>query len=167
MADPAETQEVHDLFRGAAEVGKLARTVALGAEVVAVAIALHGIFSENSSIAAWRPFVAFVLAVGSWGLREYASRASNFSEECRRSSIRAYAAGISIPGSRCSSFRLNAPWLAPWMARQLPSGALDDYYEPQHPPGDARLREIYAHSSFYTWQNLRRLAGVSSVWFAS
>jgi hypothetical protein len=162
-APDGDTQEVHDLFRGAAEVSKAARLVAFLFELVAVAIALEGIFSENSSIKAWRPLLAFGLTFASWLLREYASHASNFADQCRRAAMRAYATESVIARSRSSEFRSDAPLFAAKLAKLLPAKTLNDYYEPKFPPGEDRLRELYAHSAFYTWRILRVSASFYSL----
>lgn len=159
----SDTQEVHDLFRGAGEVGKWLRLAAFTGEIAAAAIALHAILTESSNIAPVRPLLAFGLAFGTWALREYATHIDRFAERCRRSSIRAYACGQSISPGRCSSLKSAAPIGAISLAKRLPAKTLENYYEPTMPVGEARLRELYAHSSFYTWRLLRTTAWIYGV----
>ena len=158
-----DTQEVHDLFRGAAEVSKCVSSLALVGELIAAAIALHGIFFQDTPISLWRPILAFGLAFLTWMLRQYATHVDGFSERCRRLSLRAFARGAVISPSRCSSLRSDAPFFAARIGRNLPANTLNDYYEPSTEVGEGRLRELYGHSSFYTWRLLRASAGLYAL----
>lgn len=159
----SDTQEVHDLFRGAGEVSKWLRVAALSGEIAAAGIALHAILLKGSDVAIARPLLAFGLALGTWALREYATHVDQFAERCRRISIRAYANGDSVSPGRCSTLRSAAPVGATALALRLPATALEDYYEPSMPVGEERLRELYAHSSFYTWRLLRATAWLYGI----
>lgn len=149
-----EAESVHQLFRGSAELSKTYRSVAFVCEFLAAAIALQGILTSVTLIA-WRPFIVLLLLVISVAARLVAERYASFAEQCRRLSIRAYAKGEDLPVRTSSLLRNDAPWSASRRARTLPASKLDDYYEPRFPVGEARLRELYAYSAFYTSRLLR------------
>lgn len=104
----------------------------------------------------WRPIVAFMFIGAAVGIREYGARIGRFAEECRRASVRAFACGRAIPPGRASSLRAIAPILAERIAARLPAADLGAYYNgPANDPGEERLREMYANSSFHTWRLMR------------
>lgn len=149
------TQEVHVLFRGSAELAKYLRLGALGCELVAALIAIDELFLGFFGVILWRPVLALTLVAVAVFLREYSKEAERFAELCRSTSVRAFAKGAEVPFGQCSALRSDAPPFAAKLARRLVSTSLDNYYQPTVPPGTDRLRELYAHSAFYTWRLLR------------
>ncbi len=153
-----DTQEVHNLFRGTAEVAKWIRQAALIFEIAAAAIAVQGV-AQAVGVSAWRPILAFMFVAASVGIREYATKIDRFGEECRLASAFAFACGKAIPPGRASSLRGLAPIFAARLAARLPAADLDAYYDgPSSDPGEGRLREMYANSSFHTWRLMRAAA---------
>jgi hypothetical protein len=157
------TQEAHDTFRGSAEISKWIRAAAPLAELCAAALALHAIYLIDSTLAAWRPITAFLLLVTAASARAYGAKVERFAEECRRVSARAFAIGSDIPIGQCSAFRSDAPMFARYLAQRLPASTLESYYEPTCGVGPDRLREVYAHSAFFTWRLLRTSAIVHGI----
>lgn len=157
-----DLEEMHQLFRAASEIGKRFRMTALGFEVLAMVVALHGLVDLGVANA-WRPLIAFAATVAGLVLRELASSRDRFAERCRQLSVRKFAMGGDVSAARASQLRLQGPSSATQAATKLPAANLNEYYEPTQPPGDARLRELYAHSSFYTWRLLRLSAILHSV----
>lgn len=153
-------EQVHALFRGSAEIGKKLRTFALLCELAAGVLAAYGVFAQGGSWAAWEPLVAFGLVAAALFVRAFAVHLERFAESCRWESIRAYAAGTDIEFARLSSLRSDALVWAERIASRLPASSMDDYYEPECPEGEARLREIYASSAFHTWHLLRNWAWI-------
>jgi len=150
--DPAmkEAQRVHAYFRGAGEVGKRCRIIASIAEVAAAVVVIRGFLT--GSLQTWLPLVSFGLLVISAIFRIAADRYKDYSDGCRRTSLRSFALGRDIEIRESSNIRSEAPPLALRYAASLPASSLVEYYEPSSPPGEARLREIYAYSAFYTSQ---------------
>jgi len=160
QSTPASSeQEIHDLFRGSAELSKHVRFLALVVECIAAGIALHAILADGSAIL-FRPLAVVLFAAIALALRGYAGNVDRFSEECRRTSVRAFATGSRIPANLCAFLRSDAPSRVGVLVKRLPAATLDEYYEPKAPPGESRLRELYAHSSFYTWRLLRAASRV-------
>jgi hypothetical protein len=153
-----EVEEVHALFRGAAEVAKRLRLVAGVLELLAAVVAFEGIAAD--SVASWQPLVAFLCLLIAAFLRMRSEATNAFAQRCRRVSIRAFAEGMDLQAGTCTTFRSDAPLCAARMSAKLPATTLYDYYQPYQAPGEKRLRELYAHSSFYTW----RLA-TYATWF--
>lgn len=89
-------------------------------------------------------------------LHIWSGQTHGFSERCRRVSARGYAIGRELGASQHSELLAHAPPFT--AAPKLPAATIDEYYEPTKPQGPPRLREIYAHSSFYSWRLLRREA---------
>lgn len=50
----------------------------------------------------------------------------------------------------------DAPAFAVRTAAGLPAANLEEYYELESAPRGARIREMYAHSAFYSWRLLRQ-----------
>ncbi len=158
------TQTVHDLFRGTAEIVKTLRVGAFMLDLVVAIIAIQGLVGE-SMIGPWRPLLTFLLLAGAVGLRCVADGYRSFSQQCRRISIRAYALGEEVPIGQVSSLRSDAPMGAQRFASKLPASAIDEYYEAISTPGGNRLREVYAYSSFYTWQLLKTTKWIYGILF--
>jgi hypothetical protein len=150
--DPAmkEAQQVHSHFRGAGEVGKRCRIIASIAEIAAAVVVIRGFFT--GSLQTWLPLVSFGLLVISAIFRMAADRYKDYSDGCRRISLRSFALGRDIEIRESSNLRSEAPPFALRCAAKLPASSLEKYYEPSSPPGEDRLRELYAYSSFYTSQ---------------
>lgn len=155
-----DVEEAHRYFRGCAEVGKRFVVCATICDLIAALIAVHGLIStSNPGVALWRPFVAFISLLAAAVLRGVAEFYKRFAQKCRRISSNAYALGHAIPPQIAATLRSDVPMWAPNAAIRLPAQSVAEYYEPSRNPGEARLREMTAHSSFYTWRLLR-----SSIW---
>jgi hypothetical protein len=146
-----EVEEVHTLFRGSAETAKRFRIIGGACELLAAVVALRGI-ADDSVVASWQPLAAFLLLAAAVFFRMRADVAGAFAERCRRTSVRAFAENRQVPAGLCTTLRSDAPWCARRAAKRLPATTLRDYYEPSQPSGEQLLRELYAHSSFYTWR---------------
>lgn len=146
----------HRLFRGASELTKIVRHFAFWLEFCAALVAALGAL-EVKPLGPWTPLVLVMLMAGSTALRIWSRRTQSYSERCRRLSARAYAAGDdSIGVVLLSELRADAPVGAERFGLRLPAATLDEYYEATKDPGLPRLREVYAHSAFYSWRLLRR-----------
>lgn len=156
-------ERVHSLFRGAAEFGKRLRAFAFLIEVATGVGAVVGVFTESGPGAIWWPLLSFILIGVARVLRVWASRVARFAEVCRRESAVAYALGLTISPARMTTLCSDAPPWAERIAARLPASTLAEYYEPECPEGEARLREIYANSSFHTWRLLRSWSYVLGI----
>jgi hypothetical protein len=145
-----EAQQVHSFFRGAGEVGKRCRLAAFLAEVAAAVVVIRGLLT--GSLQTWIPLVSFSLLVISAVFRIAADRYKDYSDRCRRVSLRSFALGRDVELRDSSNIRSEAPAFALRCAASLPASSLEKYYEPSNPAGEARLRELYSYSSFYTSQ---------------
>lgn len=146
------TEAVHRMFRGAAELSKSLRSYALATEVVAALIAAWRAFNPQMEWSGWASFWLALLVVTGFALRVRAGYVYAFAEKCRRIASAAYACGRQVSSVVRTSLSADEPLLAKRYARRLPTQTLDDYYEPTTPTGNERLREIYAHSAFYSWR---------------
>lgn len=156
--DPAATpraQTIHTMFRGSAEATKRIRQSALVLELVAAGIAAYGVLSGDVLWGGWASLVLLMLMLTATGLRIWSRSIQSYSERCRRVSARAFAHGRDVGAAVQSGLVADAPMLTQRLAKKLPAGTLEAYYEPTKPPGSARLQEMYAHSSFYSWRLLR------------
>lgn len=151
----SDIEEVHNLFRGASEIGKQLRIFSFMIDLIAGGIASYVIFTKGGNLGAWQPLLAFILVASSMGIRALANHVARFAEICRRESIRAFAYDKSIGPARLSMIRSDAPYLAAKLAKRLPTPSILDYYDVTLPPGESRLRELYANSAFHTWRLLR------------
>lgn len=148
------TEAVHRIFRGAAELSKSLRACALATEIVAAFIAAWRAFNPQMEWSGWASFWLALLVVAGFVLRVRAGYVYAFAEKCRRIASAAYACGRQVSSIVRTSLSADEPLLAKRFARRLPTQTLDDYYEPTTPAGNERLREIYAHSAFYSWRLL-------------
>lgn len=155
-------EQIHELFRGSAELSKIARAAALALDFAAAAIALIILFGPDRAVEKWQPFVGLLLLIGSQLLVGYADSSYRFAERCRRLSARAFGVGKEPQPSEVAKLESAAPAIARWIAARLPARGLQAYYAPQAPPGPSRLREIYAHSAYYTWRVLEWYARIQS-----
>lgn len=155
-------ERVHTRFRGASELSKLARLLALVVDCIAATLACLGIFGALKS--PWVPLLIFILAVVSVAIRSFSATVRSFAHRCRRSSLRAFCSDADVDRITESNTAVDAPIGADWFAKRTPAQNLTEYYEPVCPPGEQRLRELYAHSAFYTWRLLRIYSRVASVW---
>ena len=156
--DPAATpraQTIHTMFRGSAEATKRIRQSALVLDLVAAGIAAYGVLSGDVLWGGWASLVLLMLMLTATGLRIWSRGIQSYSERCRRVSARAFAHGRDVGAAVQSGLVADAPMLTQRLAKKLPAGTLEAYYEPTKPPGSARLQEMYAHSSFYSWRLLR------------
>lgn len=149
------TDDAHQLFRGAAELTKRVRQGATCAELVAAVVAAWSSALAQPLWGGWASLAMAVLMMLAVALRIFARHTHSYSERCRRVSVRSYALGVPIGAGTHSGLVSDAPPMARRLASSLPATDLDAYYEPLADAGDARLREIYAHSSFYSWRLLR------------
>jgi hypothetical protein len=148
----SRTAELHSLHRGAAELTKVLRRIALAMDISAGVLAAWGATTGRSP---WQPLAAlFLLLVGAV-LRFYGRSTYGFSEKCRRLSVRSYSLGKTINAATFSSLTADEPPLARKLAARLSRASMDEYYEPTRGVGRNRLREIYAYSSFFSWRLLR------------
>lgn len=157
-SDPVATpraQTIHTMFRGAAEATKRIRQIALLLELVAAGIAAYGVLSGDVLWGGWASLLLLMLMLTATGLRIWSRGTQSYSERCRRVSARAFAQGRDVGAAVQSGLVADAPMLTQRLAKKLPAGTLEAYYEPTKPPGAARLQEMYAHSSFYSWRLLR------------
>lgn len=152
----SNVQSVHQLFRGSAEVTKIIRQFALCLELVAAMIAASSTMNDGALWGGWASLVILILMSASTVLRIWSRSTQGFSERCRRVSARAFALGEKVGAAVFSSLVSDAPLFAESTASKLPASSLIDYYEPTKPEGQARLREIWAHSAFYSWRLQRR-----------
>ena len=148
------TEAVHRMFRGAAELSKSLRAIALTTEVVAAFIAAWRAFNPQMEWSGWASLWLALFVVAGFALRVRASYVYAFAEKCRRIATTAYACGRQVSSVVRTSLSADEPVLSKRFARRLPTQTLDDYYEPTTPTGNERLREIYAHSAFYSWRLL-------------
>jgi hypothetical protein len=166
MADMDDTQAVHSYFRGSAEISKLYDRFGICFEFLAAVVVLPGVL-RATWLEPWAPFASFFLLAVSTGCRVFAERYKVFSDNCRRISTRAYGLGREVPVLIASNIRSKAPPGALRAAVKLPAYRLDDYFETQSPPGEARLRELYAYSSFYSGELLTKCKWIYGVLAAS
>jgi hypothetical protein len=143
------------MFRGSAEVTKRIRQCALVLELVAAVIAAYGGLSGDVLWGGWASLVLVLLMAAATGLRIWSRGTHSHSERCRRISARAFAQGRDVESAVKSGLKSDAPLLTEYAAKKLPAGTLEAYYEPTKSPGTARLQEMYAHSSFFSWRLLR------------
>lgn len=159
----SRTQSIHSLFRGAAELAKFYRMLAFILELLAAWIAAWRTFNHFELSDGWLSlWIASLLLIGQL-LRVYARSIYQFSEKCRRTSVRAFGLQSEVPAAVHSSLECDAPIFSEWRASRLPAQELNEYYEPSFPPGPDLLRELYSYSSFYTWQLLRSSGHVFSI----
>jgi len=149
------SEDVHRLFRGAAEIGKLLTYIAWTLEVTIAACAAFGLLAPNASLRSWLPLIVLLLAIVAVCFRTYAQSVRRYAERCRRESASSYAHGVDMQAGAVAFLHSDAPPLADWIARRLPAGSLAEYYDPKSTAGEGRLREVYAHSAFVTWHLLR------------
>ncbi|MBN8626040.1 MAG: hypothetical protein J0M17_11165 [Planctomycetes bacterium] len=147
---------VHQYFRGASEVTKKLRFVALFGDLAAATIAVLGVWGFIATKSGWLPLLTLLIATIGIGLRTYASSVRSFALSCRKSSIRAFALDEDLDPIALTNLQEQLPPLALWFAKKLPASNLEEYYEPTVAVGTGRLCELYAHSAFYT----RRLARI-------
>ena len=161
MSALPRAENVHSIFRGSIEAVKYCRLMAFLLDTTAAGITIYGL--TTSSPPGWRPFAVLILALAGVSLRRFSDHGRSHAQWCRRKSIRALAFGRDIDPGTESTARSDALPFSQWLGGFLPAKNLVDYYEPTLPVGDARLRELYAHSAFYTWRLQRMYASVS--WF--
>jgi hypothetical protein len=155
------TEKVHDYFRGASELSKYLDCVALLLDAGAAVAALLALFSADKWH--WLPFTTLLLAVLGVVLRAYASEARGFAQQCRKISLRAFSMGHDVDVRTTSDLEVSSFALGNVIGGLLPAKGLDEYYEPTKPVGYERLRELCAHSAFYTWRIMNVYAVVLVV----
>ncbi len=159
------TETVHRVFRGAIETAKLFAFIALcfeGSMAILAAGNTLG-WSPIRDGAKWLPLGALILSVLSVCFRAYASHARSYAHRCKKTAARAYASGLEVEMITASNAEGDAPLFAEFMASHLPAQTLDQYYEPKSPIGEDRLREMYAHSAFFSRSQLRIFGIYSAV----
>ncbi|XZE55879.1 hypothetical protein SH139x_001908 [Planctomycetaceae bacterium SH139] len=164
MTSPSlpNAEAVHRAFRGTSELSKRIRRVALTCELFAAALALWGIFDPPSN-PILIPFAALSLAVASLICRLWADQLGSDAQTWRRSSLRAYAAGIDLSDfEHADADKRHLAW-AESLADKLPIQCLDDYYDAKCSVGPDRLRETYACSAFYTSSLMKWHASISVI----
>lgn len=149
------TRRVHRLFRGADEVAKYYRAIALFTEITAAVLAACGGLWPKYALDGWNPLVLLILLVLATALRIAARSAGAFAGRARRLSLEAFALGTDLNPLLASNLSSDAPVLSEWLAERLPAKTMEEYYRPTFRVGRERLRELYAHSAFYSWQLLR------------
>lgn len=162
MSRSSSAEELHSLFRGGSEISKISKGIALAIELLAAALAVAQIFGKINW--PWLPLVVLIAAVLSAGLRSYSKNIRTFAQQCRRRSFRAFCLGNDLDPLIVSNASIDAPSFTKWVAKKLPARNLNEYYEPKSLPGERRLLELTAHSSFYTWRLLGAHAFLSTLW---
>jgi hypothetical protein len=157
------TERVHLLFRGGAEVTKALRFGALVCELGAAAIAVVVILVKPKDPSAWLPLCILGITFVGTALRSYSSVAKGFSQRCRRISLRAFCKQEDLDHRLAAMMEDDSPLGVDLLARRLPAQNLNEYYEPTMPPGGLRYAELYAHSAFYTWRQLRIQSWVTFI----
>jgi hypothetical protein len=160
-----DLQRIHDVSRGASECAKTFRLLAFLGELFAAGISLCGVLVVQE-ISAWFPLAVCVLLVASVVLRSRSEHYQDIALRCRRTSLRAYAFGTPIPIVVSSGLLNDAPARAQKVGKALPGGSIQQYYDAKMPVGEARLRYLYAYSSFFTWRVSRAstwLYGLSAL----
>lgn len=155
-------EKVHKRFRGASELVKVTRGFALLIDAAAATLACLGIFDVYKS--EWVPLVLLFAAISSIACKSWASSVRGYAQRCRRLSLRAFCMNEDLDHVTESNTEVDAPWGYAWLAALVPSQSLTDYYEPTCPFGENRLRELYAHSAFYTWRLLRTQSKIAIGW---
>lgn len=148
---------VHQFFRGSSEIVKLAQAIALTLEALTISIATYYAFNSQTPWSDKSPLLMLFLLAIAINLRFYAQNTYNYSQRCKRISAKSFAYNKDINPKEVSNIRENAPLFTKRFAEKLPANTLKDYYEPTKPHGAQLLREIYAHSSFYSWRLLNKL----------
>lgn len=151
----SNTAKVHLWFRGASEVTKSLRRGSLLCELGAAGVSLWAILGKPPDSAAGLPLAILGIAFVGTFLRAYSGAANGFAQRCRRISLRAFCTGEEVDTLTVSILDDEAPPFVERLAAKLPAKSLEEYYEPTTAPGEARQRELYAHSAFYTWRLLR------------
>lgn len=151
-------ENIHLLFRGSSEVAKWLRFLAMLIEIAVATFAATNSLIEIFSPLPWAPAASTFALILALVLRMRARSITAFAEKCRRSAVSAYASGADASAAAWTTAEADAPWLTRKWAGKLPTSTLDEYYECTRPPGASRFREIYAHSSFYSWRLLRATA---------
>lgn len=155
-------EKIHARFRGASELVKVTRGLALLIDAGAATLACLSIFGVYKS--AWVPLVLLFAAIASVACKSWASSVRGYAQRCRRLSLRAFCLDEDVDRVTESNTEVDAPWGYEWLAARVPAQSLTDYYEQTCPPGETRLRELYAHSAFYTWRLLRRHSKIAIGW---
>lgn len=149
-----KAQKIHSMFRGAAELMKCLRRIALLLELLAAGLSACGVVHGSVRWGGWGAFLILFLLLFAVFLRIWSRSIQSYSERCRRISARAFSQGNDVH-PLVSSELDDAPPFIEHFAKNLPAQKQQEYYEPTFPPGAARLKEMYAHASFYSWQLLR------------
>jgi hypothetical protein len=156
------TERVHRLFQGASEWAKILVRSAAVAEIGGAIVAVVSILWANEP-KPLVPLLILVLAVIAMALRTWSQVIKGYANKCRAMSRRAFAYDIDLSTRALSHAEDDAPFLCDRFARKLPTSTLEAYYEPTCVVGEPRLRELYAHSAFYTWSLLRIYALVAFI----
>lgn len=162
---------VHQAFRANSEFAKLLRRISLVFEILAGTLAGVGLGEEQKNL---MPFLALLSAGISLVVRLYIGGIESFAQTCRRQSIRAHGMGRDLNGKISSNAKSNTPRVGQWLVSRLHTNSLLEYYDSSLPPGEGRLRSMYAESAFWSWQlnrcyawvlwSLAAIIGVTGVW---
>lgn len=147
-------EQVHLYFKASYEFAKLLHQAAFVSELVVVLLAVHGLLSNCILCLNWQPLAIVGTAFIAMLSRSLAHHVELFSNDCRRDSLLAFALGKEIEPRLFFEIQSAVPLLIKTFGKRLPANSLTlmGYYQSSCPPGPARLREIYAHSSFYNWR---------------
>ena len=144
----ANAEEIHCCFLAFNERGKRLRGFALVGDILAVALSIPGLVTLAS-----RPILVLALAISGVLFRLRADRLAGNAQVWRRLSIRALAHGVDVDPATKSRTLADVPVSLRSGQRAARFKPLRTYYQPTLPPG-SRLREVYAHSAFYTYRLL-------------
>ena len=161
MLESAE--KVHRLFRGAGEYVKIFHGLALLMDLAAAFVAIDGLVSDPALERDWEPLLVVLFALLGMVLRILAAPLDALAHQCRRLALHAYAFDREVDPAALSEVESRSSRLFESRAARLPARTLEEYYQPNCPPGPQRLREIYAHSAFYNWRLQRTQAWVAGI----
>lgn len=146
-------EKVHRRFRGSSEVAKFFKSTAFLIDCASGIFACLGIFGEWTY--SYLPLIIFLMAIFSSILRWYADKAKAFAQTCRKTALRSYSFGKNIDSLTENNLEIAEPFFTEFAADRLPAQTVMEYYETTQPVGELRMRELYAHSAFYTWRLLK------------
>lgn len=154
-------EAIHTMFRGTGELSKIGFGSSFALDCGAASLATWSALSTPPGRVTWVPFIAVILAFFSALIRIHAGRLGDISQTFRRMSARAFASGVDLSALDASDAAVKCPAITRRIGRSVPAPTLLEYYDPKNAPGYSRLREIYAHSAFFTWVLLKNIGWIS------
>ncbi len=144
-------------------MAKLLHRAAFAAELAITVLVVHGLVSEQTFSHGWRPLAVLLLALVALACLSLVHVAELFAHRCRRVALQAFALQRDVDARLFAALESEALPGVEFLAKRLPASSLEEYYQPSCPPGPNRLRELYAHSSFYNWRLLRLYGGLAAA----